>query len=361
MTGKERITRILNHQPVDRIAVFEKLWGETHTRWIQEGHLAANESVADHFSYDMDEAWEFNLQLDMDFKPEIICEDEDTVTTKDQNYATLRRHKNRSGTPEHIAYDIIDKESWDQVKHLLKPDRRRINYEYYREIRNRCIEKDRFLALGCISVFECMSRLCGHENLLVGMALEPEWIAEMTEIYSDLLNELLKMLFAEEGLPDGIWIYEDLGFKERPFMSPEMYRELIMPGHKKVVDFAHSLGLPIFMHSCGFIEPLLPDIVDLGIDCLTAMEIKAGMDLNRIYRNYGDRIAFMGGLDVRTLSSNDRSLIDRELTNKIPEVMQNNGYILCSDHSIPHNVDYETYRYFIRKGLELGTYPDFKG
>lgn len=139
-------------------------------------------------------------------------------------------------------------------------------------------------------------------------------------------------------------------------MSPEMYRELIMPAHRKTIDFAHSLGLPVVMHSCGFVEPLLPYMVEAGIDCLQAMEVKAGMDLLRIYRDFGEKIALMGGLDVRPVANNDLPGIRRELETRIPIVKGRNGFILHSDHSIPESAEYESYRYFLETGLELGRY-----
>ena len=77
----------------------------------------------------------------------------------------------------------------------------------------------------------------------MGMALDPDWVKDMVDTYSDLTVNLMEILFAEEGLPDGIWFSEDMGFKERPFMSPDMYREIIQPGHKKTFDFCHSLKL----------------------------------------------------------------------------------------------------------------------
>ena len=64
----------------------------------------------------------------------------------------------------------------------------------------------------------------------------------------------------------------------------------------------------------------------------------------------------MGGIDVRVLYTNDRAQINRELTAKIPEVKRNFGYVLHSDHSIPDQVDYESYKYFVQRGLELGNY-----
>ena len=167
---------------------------------------------------------------------------------------------------------------------------------------------------------------------------------------------LMEILFAREGKPDGIWFYEDMGFKERPFMSPEMYRELIKPAHRRTIGFAHSLGLPVIMHSCGFVEPLLPDMVEAGIDCLQVIEVKAGMDLLRIQRNFGDRLSLCGGMDARNLVANDREAIRRELAEKIPAVKGNCGYILHSDHSIPTTTEYQTYRYFVDEGLRLGKY-----
>jgi uroporphyrinogen decarboxylase len=145
-----------------------------------------------------------------------------------------------------------------------------------------------------------------------------------------------------------------MGFKQRPFMSPDMYREIIQPYHKRTIDFAKSHQLPVVMHSCGYVEPLVPGMIEAGIDCLQVIEVKAGMDLLRLYRDFGDRLSFMGGIDVRVLYTNDRAQVDAELEAKIPVVKQGFGYVLHSDHSIPDTVDYPTYRYFCERGLELG-------
>ena len=207
-----------------------------------------------------------------------------------------------------------------------------------------------------VNVFESIHPVCGHEYMLMGMALDPDWVIDMATTYAELTVQLQQMLFEQEGYPDGIWYYEDMGFKERPFMSPAMYEELIQPAHKYTIDYAKSKNLPVIMHSCGFIEPLLPGMIEAGIDCLQVIEIKAGMDLLKLHKLYGDRISFMGGIDVRTLYTNDKEIIDRELEAKIPIVKEGYHYFLHSDHSIPKTVDYDIYRYFIQKGLELGKY-----
>lgn len=356
VNGKERIQRILNHQKVDRIGLYEHFWGDTYKAWMEQGKIKEGENFDEHFNFDMSECWAFNLVVDLDFVPQIIAEDEDTKTIKDGNGAILKRHKHHDTTPEHVGFTVEDREGWEKVKSLLKPERRRIDFEGYRKAKKEAAEAGRFFVWSGVNVFECIHPVCGHENMLIGMALDPEWVADMAQTYAALTVELQKMLFEQEGYPDGIWYYEDMGFKERPFMSPDMYRRLIMPSHKETIEYAHSKGLPVIMHSCGFIEPLLPHMIEAGIDCLQVIEIKAGMDLLRIHKKYGDKITLMGGIDVRALYSNDKKTIDKELEAKIPAIKEGFGYVLHSDHSIPKTVDYETFKYYIEKGLALGKY-----
>jgi uroporphyrinogen decarboxylase len=110
------------------------------------------------------------------------------------------------------------------------------------------------------------------------------------------------------------------------------------------------------MHSCGYVEPLVPGMIEAGVDCLQVIEVKAGMDLLRLYRDFGDRLSFMGGIDVRVLYTNNKAEIEGELAAKRPVVKGHYGYVLHSDHSIPDQVEYESYRYFVERGLQLGAY-----
>jgi len=357
MTGRERIGNILRRRPVDRIGLFEHFWGDTHKKWTREGHLREGESVEEHFGFDMQLCWPLNLVARLDFQPEVVEETAETILVRDGNGALLRRHKLHDTTPEHVDFLVKDRAGWEEhIKPFLTPDRARINFEAYRAARAHAAEHDLFFAWSGVNVFELLHPVCGHEYMLMGMAVDPDWVREMATVYADLTVSLMETLFAEEGCPDGVWFYEDMGFKGRPFMSPAMYRALIQPAHRETVGFAHSLGLPVVMHSCGYVEPLLPGMVEAGIDCLQVIEVKAGMDLLGIYREYGDRLSLMGGIDVRVLYSNDKAVIERELASKVPVVKGHFGYVLHSDHSIPDQVEYDSYRFFVERGLELGQY-----
>ena len=288
MTGIERIDNILKRKPVDRIGLFEHFWGDTRKKWLDQGHISENENLATHFGFDMGTCWAFNLVADLDFVPEVLEETEETILTRDGNGAVLRRHKLHNATPEHVDFAVKERTAWEeQIKPLLTPSRRRIKFETYRKAKEHNRKNNRFFCWSGVNVFELMHPVCGHEYMLMGMALDPDWIRDMANTFADLTIALQEILFQEEGLPDGIWFYEDMGFKQRPFMSPDMYRDIIQPAHKKTIDYAHSLGLKVIMHSCGFIEPLLPHVVEAGIDCLQVIEVKAGMDLLRIKKNFG--------------------------------------------------------------------------
>lgn len=341
--------KVLERRTPSRMPYADSLWPETKERYVREGHMEEDEDPIGHFDMSLRRAGWINSSVDLDHVDEILEDDEDARLVKNGNFATLRWNKKQTGTPEHIAFDVTDRAGWERLARprLVEFDRRRFNAEAYAAARERARGRGEYFMWEGVGPFEQFHPLCGHENLLLGMALEPEWIADMTGVYVDLTLRHLEALFAEAGEPDGLFFYEDMGFKDHPFMSPAMYAELVQPGHARLFDWAHRRGLKVIVHSCGFVEPLVPGLVEAGMDCLQAMEVKAGMDLPRLFRLYGDRIAFMGGFDVRALISNDPALVDGEFERAVlPVIAAGGAYILHSDHSIPPEVDYETLRRF---------------
>ncbi|MCL1910525.1 MAG: hypothetical protein FWG05_06295 [Kiritimatiellaeota bacterium] len=357
MTGKERIARQLKRLPVDRIGATEEFWEFTHAKWVRDGKIEEGTNLVEHFDFDLDKAWAVNLTIDPHFKDVVLEENDETRLVLNGNGAKLRYYKTHASTPEHIGYSIESRGDWlEKAKPFLIPSIDRVNCDWYRHRKKQCDDAGRFFFASGINCFESMRNITSHENFLMAMALEPEWVKDMADTYADLFIGCYDEIFAREGKPDGVWIYEDLGFKGRPFMSPEMFRELILPAYKKTIDWAHGLGLPLVLHSCGFVQTLVPDLVRAGLDALQAMEVKAGVDMLKLYADYGDVLSFIGGLDARPIASNDLPGIKRELEAKIPIVKGKHGFILHSDHSIPESTEYETYKYFLELGRELGAY-----
>ena len=360
MTSKERIPRIIRRQSVDRIGLGEGFWGDTIARWRKEGHLGESEDPERHFGIDTRDAGWVIPTANLDWKDQILEETDEHKLVLDGNGAKLRWWKGRSGTPEHVDFTVKDRRSWEEHARPFLTDastfRRRSNVDWCKSTRTSCDADGICYKCISINVFECMHPVCGHEHMLMGMIADPDWVHDMCNVYADLIANCLEIMFAEGGAPDIMWFFEDMGFKERPFMSPAMYKEFIQPAHVKTFAVAKRHNVPIVVHSCGFVEPLVPGLIEAGMDCLQAIETKAGMDLVRLKKAYGDRISFCGGMDVRTLETNDLALVQAELDAKLPIAMASGGYILHSDHSIPQSVDYKTYRFFRDRGLEMGTY-----
>ena len=121
----------------------------------------------------------------------------------DQARRSMWVSRGQDGWEEHIKPHLLDTRTYE----------RRVNFERYRETRSLHIRQQVFLTASIVAPFDTMNPMCGYENLLAAMALDPEWVRDMCEVYSGVTINLLEMLFEREGAPDGIWIWDHLGFK----------------------------------------------------------------------------------------------------------------------------------------------------
>ena len=157
-------------------------------------------SFSDHFGFDMDLCGPFNLTADLDYEPEILEETEETIVRRDGNGAVLRQHKLHDSTPEHIDFMVKERRAWEEhIKPKLTPDPRRINFENYREQKRRAEESNRFFAWCGVNVFESMHPVCGHEYMLIGMAMDPDWVRDMVNTYARLTVELRRYCLKKKG------------------------------------------------------------------------------------------------------------------------------------------------------------------
>lgn len=119
------------------------------------------------------------------------------------------------------------------------------------------------------------------------MAENPEWVKDIFSACLDMSIALWAMMCNEGYRFDCLFRYDDMGCKGAPFFSPQMYRGLLQPFHKKAVDWTHNKGIPAHLHFCGNIMRLMPDVVATGIDALNPIEIKASIDVLGLKRDYG--------------------------------------------------------------------------
>ena len=176
MTSYERVHNTLNRKPVDQCPFVVGPWTDADKRWRAEGNIPPDVDIREFFGQDLRWSGALNLVADLDYKPELVEETDETVSTRDGNGAVLRRFKNKQTTPEHVGFRVAERQDWEQwIKpHFGRVDKRRIPFEAYRAEKKLCADKQRFLFWGGCAPFELMHPVCGHENLLMGMALDPD-------------------------------------------------------------------------------------------------------------------------------------------------------------------------------------------
>ena len=353
MTPRERMIRTFRHQEVDRIPMMDTAWRGTVKRWQNEG-MPLRVDWQDHFGYDH---W---LRVHPNNSPlyerKVIEENDRYVIATSQWGQTVKQFKALDSTPEILDCYYNTPERWEEAKaRMLKPDPSRIPWKMLQENAPKWEANGEFRQLVVWFGFDVAhSHMVGTEDFLIGMYEDPDWITDMFDTYlTTSLNMCQEILDAGYKF-DGIFWYDDMGYKNTTFFSPEMYRELLKPFHKRAVDWAHERGLVTELHSCGFIEPLIPDLVEIGVEMLNPLEIKAGMNPERLKATYGDKLAFHGGINAQLWD--DPEKVKAEMERIIPVMKEGGGYVFASDHSIPSSVSYKTMTEISELARKLGTY-----
>jgi uroporphyrinogen decarboxylase len=194
----------------------------------------------------------------------------------------------------------------------------------------------------------------GTETFLIALAEEPEWCIDMFNHYLDMDIALFDMIWDAGYTFDSIRWPDDMGYKHNQFFSVKMYRELLKPVHKRAVEWAYGKGIKAHIHSCGDINPLIPELIDIGIDAINPLEVKAGMDPILIKKNYGKDVVLHGGINA--ILWNDIEAISAEMEKIIPVMKESGGYIFSSDHSVPSSVSLKNFKQIVELAKKLGSY-----
>ena len=380
-TGQKVIDDLLRGRKAERVGLMDSPWADTIWAWVQQGYPTRRvfkkkgqsrwrpedgrweDALQDgeveepvpawqYFSYDMVGAggW-FDLMPLRDHE-ELLEETDAWEVKRNGAGAALKYWKHKSGTPEHIDFRMTSRQIWerDYRSYLLEFDLERFgDLDDTRQSLADARQAQVWAHYGHMFIWECMRQSMGDITLYQSLLDDPAWIEDYNRVYTDFFKRNFTYLFEQVGLPDGIWLYEDMGYKNGLFASPKVLGELIFPYYKELVAFFHSYDLPVVLHTCGSTAQALPMIVEAGFDALNPMERKAkGNEPFTFAEQYGDKLAFVGGLDVRIFETNDKGLIAKEVSAYI-QGMKDRGarLVFASDHSIPPTVRLDTYQHIV--------------
>ena len=340
MTSKDRFLMALRHEEADRIPITDTPWETTIAHWHDEG-LAEGQSPAALFGY---ERVAQGADLTFQFPAEVLEETDGYIVERDTSGVVSRTLKGREATPERRAFTITDRRAWEEHRPRLVWNESRVDWEYGLAANRAFRSKGLFVTYQAGAFgYDLIQRFAGAPQILMAMHDDRAWVKDMIDTVAELIIHAVEEMLYRGFCFDGAFIADDLGFRNGLFFSPALYRELEFPSQKRLCDFFHSRGMPVILHTDGDVRQLVPTFIEAGFDCLQPLEVKAGMDLIELKKQYGDRLAFMGGIDVRAMADPDPGRIEHEIRSKIPIARKQGGYIYHSDHSVPDNVSFAQY------------------
>jgi len=382
MTSRERVIAAIERKPLDRIPRYDAFWEDAIGRWEREGlrlpepmTITVNGEVKpidtpinQYFEFDIAPLY---MDVSMRFPTGLVADDGVKITVADRCGYTAQKFKGRASSMHFISHMVEDDEDWESYKDRLRldpEDTARVDSESYYlhtkeyptwegfvEIFRAYRKLDKFIPVNVYGPWEAAWRHHGYEASLMDLIAEPEMMAEMFGRIPDLTIATVKKMLELGCKPDAVWLVEDMGGTHTTLFSPKIFDELLFPCHKKLADFLHENGIYFMMHSCGYIEPFLPGLVEAGLDVIQAVQANTGMHIKDLKPKFGDKLTFFGNISVQGFESG-KDAIEAELREKIPIAMEGGGYIYHSDHSIPPEVSLETYLHAMQVLDEIGTY-----
>ncbi len=352
MNSKERITRMLQHKEADRVAITDYPWNGTVRNWIRQG-MPESADWRDFFGVDKFEI--FGVDVSPRYTQKILEETEEYRIVTTEWGATMKEFRMQDSTPEFLDFKINTPEAWKDAKARMTFDEKRLNLPVLKSLYPQWQKSGAFTAAQFWFGFDVThSWASGTETILIAMLEDPEWVVDMFNHYLDLNIALFDRLWKMGYTFDAMRWPDDMGYKHNQFFSLNVYRELLKPVHQRAVNWAKEKGIFTILHSCGDITPFVPEFVEMGIDALNPLEVKAGVDSLQLKEKYGDKLCLFGGLDA--LHWNDTDFAVAEIERLVPVLKQNGGYICSSDHSIPNNVSLENYRAIVAAVKKYGNY-----
>jgi uroporphyrinogen decarboxylase len=165
-----------------------------------------------------------------------------------------------------------------------------------------------FVKLGVLwsAHFQDACAAFGMENAMMVMLTEPEMFHAVTDRITEFYLEANEIFYqAAQGRVEAVLIGNDFGSQTGLMVSPDLLREFVFPGTKKLIDQAHSHGMKVIHHSCGAIRKVIPDLVEAGADVIHPIQaLASGMEPQGLNDDFSATTSFCGGVDAQNLLVN---------------------------------------------------------
>ena len=327
MNPKERVYAALRKEPVDRVPIF--MWYHPETARCLAGLLEIPvERLSDALGDDVRMTW-VNNNYAMEgivhkYDGESHVDEWGIEWTRQDGFNQITRFPLVGASPDHVRGYHFPEDRIEALVGLMAPVMVYRN-EYF---------------VGCdVSpcAFEMYWRLRGLEDAMADFAADRDLSREMVGRCADFAYRLSEAALDRHEI-DWLWTGDDVGSQRAMMFSPTDWRDLVRPNLQHLFELAHSRHVFAAFHSCGAIRPIIGDLVEIGLDVLNPIQCNChGMDPLELKAEFGEHLAFMGGVDTQGVLPNGTADEVRKATSRLIEGMtaDGGGYILAASHTVP--------------------------
>lgn len=190
-------------------------------------------------------------------------------------------------------------------------------------------ETDLFVFCMVPGVFSEPAYMMGFENFLAMLIADPAGMQRLAQAMADYNAEFAACCL--EAGAHAILIGDDIAWDGGMFLSPDTWRELLLPALARQAEQTRALGAPVFYHADGNINPVLPDLAALGIAGLHSLQPSGGMDLAAVKGRWGEQLCLWGNLDLGfPLTTGSEADLERVVAQTVRTGAPGGGYIFSS-------------------------------
>ena len=366
----DRMNKALSHEEPDRVPISDFFWGGFTERWRKE--LDLPDDANPYFYYDLD--WIVSVpNMDPWIREfETLSETADEVVVRTGFGAEMHKRFTYP-MPEMRAWEVDSFEKLQAAEFDDPGDSRRFLQAGDNHLagvgdgfeRNtpawidtvRSLHPDIPVYGSMVEVSECLTRLVGQGNSMLWAGMYPKELGEViARIGAFYLACARAELEAADGLLDGFVIWGDVAYAAGTFVSPEYWRAHFKPWVAEMTSLVHDHGLPVIYHGCGNVNTIFEDFIEIGVDGLNPLEVKAGMDVLDLRERHGHKMCFCGNSDIQVWETGDEDAIRLEVLHRL-KAAEGGGLVFLSDHSVSSSVSGRTYDMIVKLVREYGRYP----
>lgn len=373
MNTRERYIALMTGQDVDRTLLWELgYWVGAVRRWYREGLpeiKGVPEGAPDgasawgecagtpilkytdqdvHDYFEMDQAMvriPLNIGTYPPFEEKIVEKHAGWYIWQTEEGLLRKERNDRDTLPSFVGSPVSTREDWERYKtERLRPDIAGRLPNDWPKLVEKYKRRDYPLALGQIHGFFGTPRnLLGVEGLLTMYYDDPALMKDINNHLASFWISLFDDVLRDVSV-DAVYIWEDMCYKGGPLISPDMFREFILPGYQKLTNFLKEYGVKIInVDSDGDVWKLIPLWIEGGVNVLYPFEVVAGMDVVEVRETFPN-LGIMGGIDKRAIAQG-REAIDRELEG-VPFMLKHGGFIPTIDHMVSPDISFENFSYY---------------